>query len=290
MKEILYRAVNLEQLVRTNPEVFDFSKLEINDKIKLLQKEPSFYLDKINVDISIDDKVHIITLIKNKAVQKKFELTPIEINKIRPASYMLLLNHNFHKYITKEKFLELAKCDQQELFTIHPDWVIQNIDKPPILTSERLQAIAKRKPEFIDTHIKNISEYSTTALFWVKMIKYDKKYEDLFIINTKTLMSKTEVRRVCRLIPRLIKKLNADIVYDSKLTCKEWITLINTIMLDSNKEFENWQFPDDIIEAFKLDLTSEVLSGKSKMTKRFQNSIKGVFKEKVEEDQIEMVI
>jgi hypothetical protein len=278
IENILKQAINLEELVKTNPELFDFSKLDIEDKAKLLDADTKFYMGRIPLGtLSLKDKAYLILRVKSKVFQKTISLTNEEVQKLIPSQYFEFLKQDFKRFIRKERFEDLSKFQQGEIFTMEPEWVIKNIDKVPKLTSDKLYEIACKKPSFIDTNITDFSGFSTSYLFWDRMIKYDKKYQDIFLKNTNTCITKTDVRNVCRTHPEVIKKLDKDILADSKLTCKEWVLLTNSIMNKNEKKFESWDFSDDLIGIFKLDLMAEMLTGKSKISKKFQSAMKNVF-------------
>ena len=154
-----------------------------------------------------------------------------------------------------------------------------------------MEGLARRKPSFVDSFVTDLSGYTTTMDFWRYMFKFNKnKYEPLFFKHTNTLTTKTEVRGLIRAHPRLIKDLTPDYTIDSKLTVKEWILLCNTVMNDNRNQkiFDGWEFPPDLQEAFKIDLTMEMLNGKSKLSKRFQTAMNKVLKkpeEVIDEDQ-----
>ena len=281
MNRILINAINLNKLVKTNPELFNLTILSLSNKIELLKRDPKFYIDRLyKKDPSLGDKVEIVLEVEDLNIQEKFKLTDEDIQNVDDRCYLNLLDLNFSKYIRKEKFKTLPKAHQVDIFLKEPEWALENLDKIPSFSSEKLSTLAHRKPAFVDKFIEDFSQYSTNAFFWQNMIKFNKKYIDVFLANTNTLITKTDVRQVCKCCPEIIKKLNVDIMDKSKLTCKEWILLSSSIIGVGHKTFKNWTFSDDMIDAFKLELTAEMLSGKSKMSKRFQYSMKNVFDDK----------
>jgi hypothetical protein len=281
MNRILINAINLNKLVKTNPELFNLTILSLSNKIELLKRDPKFYIDRLyKKDPSLGDKVEIVLEVEDLNIQEKFKLTDEDIQNVDDRCYLNLLDLNFSKYIRKEKFKTLPKAHQVDIFLKEPEWALENLDKIPSFSSEKLSTLAHRKPVFVDKFIEDFSQYSTNAFFWQNMIKFNKKYIDVFLANTNTLITKTDVRQVCKCCPEIIKKLNVDIMDKSKLTCKEWILLSSSIIGVGHKTFKNWTFSDDMIDAFKLELTAEMLSGKSKMSKRFQYSMKNVFDDK----------
>lgn len=289
MEYILKKIIKLDEVVKIHPELFDFSKLDIEDKAKLLDSNTKFYIDKIPVhNLPLRDKAYLLLRVKSKAFQKTVTMTVEEVHKLLPQQYLDFLKRDFKQYITKEKFEGLSRYQQGEIFTMEPEWVIENIEKTPKLTSDKLEEIATKNPAFIDKHIIDYSEFSTSYHFWIKMMKYNKKYEETFLKNTNSCITTADVRNVCRNKPELIKKLDKDILANSKLTCKQWVLLCNEIMGNNEKLFESWEFSDDLIDIFKLDLMAEMLTGKSKLSKRFQNAVKYIFEK--EEDETETVV
>lgn len=291
--EILAKIIDLVKLCKSQSDLFKFSKLHIDDKIRLLKSDPKFYFDKIITDkLSLADKVHIlysINNLKSPYIIDNLILTPDEVKSLNQASYFKLLKVDFKRYIDLERFKNLSKHSQADLFCYEPAWVIANIGKSPKLTSDTLVSISARKPSFIEEYITDFSNLATVEQFWENMFKYNKKYEDIFINNTKSLITKTDVRSVIRARPSLIKKLNLDIICNSKLSCKEWILLCDGVMSQryNLKFFKDWEFSDDMKEAFKLELTAEILSGKSKLSKRFSSAMSDLLKNNTEDEKNE---
>jgi hypothetical protein len=290
-EHILIKAIDLENLVKTNPELFDFSKLNIEQKASLLSSNTKLYMGKIPLDkLSLKDKAYLVLNVGSKTFQKTVVLTDEEVQQLLPIQYFEFLKVDFKRYISLKKYEDLNKWQQSEIFTSQPEWVVENVKKIPKLTSEKLWELAHKKPAFIDKHISDYSGFSLYAGFWECMIKYNKKYEEIFLRNTHSCATKTDVREVCRKYPEIIKKLDKDILSNSKLTCKEWVLLCNAIMNKNEKKFETWDFSDDLIGIFKLDLMAEMLTGKSKISKRFQSAMKNVFDKEKEENEAEAVV
>lgn len=288
VRVILGKALDVETLVRSNPGLFDFSKLDVKDKVELLKADAKFFMDKIDVTaFSPSDKVYVLLNSKNKGLVGLITLTDDELAKVPDNQYGELVRKHFSKFMRKERFPKLLKSDQQEIFLQEPAWVLAHVDKPPRLTSERLRNLAARKPSFVDTYIQDFSGFSTDDSFWISMIKFNDRFKKVFLENTKTLITKTQVRAVVWKYPDIIKMIDEDTLVNSKLTGKEWVLLISTIMEAKEDVFEDWQFPDNIAEMMKLDLMAELLNGKANMSVRFQNAMKGVFKPKDKEEENE---
>jgi hypothetical protein len=63
-------------------------------------------------------------------------------------------------------------------------------------------------------------------------------------------------------------------------------------MGNNEDKFKDWEFSDEVKELFRMDLMAELLNGKSTLTKRFQNAMKGVFgntEEETEDEDTTMV-
>jgi hypothetical protein len=144
----------------------------------------------------------------------------------------------------------------------------------PKFTVDNLFFLSKRNQKLVDTYITDFSKLSTNCSFWINMIKYDKKYEDIFITNINSVITKTDIRAVCKEFPHIIKKLDIDILGNSKLSCKEWLLLANSVIYNNPEMFKEWEFNDDLKEAFKLDLTAEMLNGKSSVSRNTQSAMK----------------
>src|SRR5690606_21802795 len=112
--------------------------------------------------------------------------------------------------------------------------------------------------EMVDKYVTDFSDVATTVGFWRSMIKHDPKYKSIFLRNTKSLITKTDVRGVIRSFPGLIKELDEEIIANSKLTVKEWVLLCDSI--SGHKDLEGWEFSDEMKEIFRLDSLADLLS------------------------------
>jgi len=281
-RRILSKVLDFKLLIKNNPELFNLTKLSIVDKTDLLNEDPNFYSTIIKTDeSSLNDRVYYLLNLNSKKLTNKIKLSQVELKSLSNHNYISLLRKNFIKYALKERISNLPRFEKIEFFMKNPQWFMENkINYRPKLTMIRLESISKNNPKFIDTYITDFSEYLTSEYFWRYMLKYNKKYEDIFLLNTKTLDNKTSVRSIIRLHPHLIMKLNENIIQNSKLTVKEWILLISSVISETKNKniFKNFQFSKEIIEIFKLDLTSELLIGKSKSSKPLSHAMKNVFK------------
>lgn len=282
--EIIAKIIDIPKLMDTQPNLFNFNKLNITDKIELSNSAPDIFLKKIIAHgLAPWEKARIIARTDNRDIEAALTFDDNELAKINHKDYLEILDVNYKKYIRKEKYERFNKIIKAKYFLIDPEWVMQNGFDIPTLTTSRLIALAQDNPSFIDHHVIDFSELSTNWLFWNKMISRDKKYIDVFIKNTKSLTTKTEVRNVLRSYPEIIKKLDANILQDSKLTVKEWLLFSDSLIKDAPEKFKNWEFSVEVKEEFKLALTSELLQGKSKLSTRLRSSLQ-ILKEEQDEN------
>lgn len=281
--ELIRRYIDIEKLVKSNPELIQFNKMSTDELGILLESNPSFYTPYLIPLIdTVSRKIIILSYLSNtndKTVRKMFSLTESEILEINNIQYHSLLRSDFITYFRKEKFDKLSKSIQSEIFLNSPNSFLKKLNFIPKLTIDTLNALSRKYPKFISDYNIDFTDVSTSSYFWIKMIKHNKKYEDIFMYNTKSVTTKSDVRYVIKTFPRLLKKLDNNILQDSKLTVKEWILLSNSVMKSNIKEFKDWSYPSEVKEILKIDLMAEVLSGKSKITKISQNAISNITKE-----------
>lgn len=287
---ILGKSVKLRNAFKTNPELFDLSLLTISDYANLIKYDQSTYLDIIaplvtKPDNKITILFHLGSSTKYKKSRDRFALHPDEVDRLSNAFYFQLLKSDFDKYIKKERFEKLSKHDQSNFCLQKPQWFFDNFAILPKLTANNLFELAASEPQFVDTHVTSYTGVTTYSGFWLNMIKHDAKYEDVFLANTKSLVSKTEVRTVLRRHPKLVKKITEDVIANSKLKVKEWVLLCDELIRSNKQLFNNWKFSDEMKELLRMDLTVEILTGNSKVSVRSQNAMNKVIKiEKVEDD------
>jgi len=273
---ILSRIIDVSKIIDQHPELLDFTKLSYYEKVELLKiNVKTFFklLDIENADAAL--KVEILATNKLRTIHTKVVIEENEIESLKNDIYSRLLKIDFKKYVRKERFLKLSKTEQATWFVEAPEWYVENVKEVPQLTSDKLYTLSARHPKFVDIYIKDFSNYCTNDTFWINMIRYDEKFGDIFLANTKTLVNQTEVRRVMYRYPLLVKKLDANIMADSKLTTKQWVLLVEQLK-KSFKELKDWDFSDEVREAIKLDLTADMLTGKTKTSKRFTGVMKRI--------------
>lgn len=291
LQEVLKKCVDLDVLYQSHPELFDFTDLSLTEKMQLLMHDAKTFYDKvIGKGFSPSDKVSILLKVKNKFIQSRIIIDEDDIDKMSLNAYARLLESDYSRYIRIEKFKKINNYDRVEWFLKEPQWFIDNLPNDvQSFTMERLTRISYNKASFIDSYITDFSHYSTSDIFWINMIKYDSKYLDIFLENTKTLITKTDVRQVCRQFPQILKNITPENIEDSKLTKKEWVLLSREIIKKNPKVLKGWEFSDEMKESFKHDLMVEMLNGKSKVTKPFTRAMDAVINDKEiekEEDDI----
>jgi hypothetical protein len=283
---ILSKTIDIEKLLVSNPKLFNFSKLEPFEKIELLRYNAKLFADKIDIsEISAKDRALLIIQSDKKVAHLEIEFTDDELRNLPGEYYVQLVKINFTKYIRKDIYDKLCQRYKRIIFSYNPKWVMTNSDKIPKMTSAILTELAYNDPKFVGEFIKDFSDISVGTEFWRIMISHDEAYKEIFIKNTNSCVTKTDVRSIIYLYPELIKKLDTDILANSKLTCKEWLLLADLIITRNDDLFENWKFSDDMVETFRLDLMAEMLNGKSKLSTRFQNAMSNVFDSKDTENE-----
>lgn len=286
VKKILEKTVNLKKVFRAYPEFFELKKLDFHEKIVLLQNDYKLFSNYIDLNnLTVDERAHIIVNNYNVSfLQNGVSLDKDEVPKITNRHYLLkLIRKDIGKYLTAESFGRLYKDEQQDLFLENPEVVCAALGYTPKLTSNIVYALSFDNPKFIDQHVSDFSKISTSAEFWFNMFKFNRnKYRGVFLDNMKTLLNKTELRNVFRKNPSFIKCLTIDNITNSKLTIKEWLLLIKFLLEQYPSTFDGWSFSKEHIEVFQLDLTAEMLMGKSKTSSHLQRAMARIFGQKDE--------
>lgn len=267
----------IDELFIAHPEYFDLAKLTPAQKADVLHNNAKLYVDHIAaLKLNQNDKLTILTWSNRTPaiISKKITFSDIELKKLTISQYMKLIKHNFDIYIRADIYNSMTKDKQSAVFEMNPGWVIKTTGVMPKLTQNVLNTIAYKSPKLIEEHCTDFTKISTNSWFWENMIEYDSKYEQIFISNTRSCSTKTDVRTVIKQFPRLIKLLTLDIIDDSKLTGKEWALLIDLVMRQNAKEFVGFKLPDDITEYLDFDLSVSILKGKG--SKRLQKATKNL--------------
>lgn len=287
---ILARTLDLIKLFAKSPDLFDLSRLSITDKIDLLSSHFSLFDSVFDVTAFTGaEKLQVLLRSKNKKLTSKIILSDDDLDSVSADEYYSLLITDFKAHIRPHLFQKLGKHEREDIFLRYPEWVVENVGEAVKLTSARLEKLTTHRPDFIDQFITDFSAITTTERFWINMISYNgAKYVPIFLNNTRSLMNKTFVRQVVWHYPEIIKKITPETFVDSKLTVKEWVLLIDSVSdyRHNKKVFKDWEMSPELIEAIRYDLTAELLNGKSKLSTRFQNSMKSVLapKDGVNED------
>jgi len=290
LNDVLTKILDINKLFTEHPEYFSLNNLMLDEKVVLINSNPEVYFDTLVKNLHPSEKLYLLKNITNKIYLKKLEFSDEEIKKLNKSDLGLLVKTNVKKYLKVDIYNKMSNAAKVEIFLIDKNWVMNNIKEIPKLSEGNITELARQDPEFIDKNISDFSKYSTTHRFWNYMIKHDGKYRKIFLSYADTISTKTEVRSIVYSHPTIIKELDQNNIITAKLTCKEWIYLINDVMESKPLVFKDWQFSDDLAEVLKLDLTSEMLTGKSKLSTRFQNLMKKFFKKPEEaEDETQIV-
>jgi hypothetical protein len=287
--KILSKTIDLEKVFRSNPGIFNLESLDLYDKIALLDKDPGVYSRYLDVrTFEPEDRVIALLSLRQTRITKLISFTDEELKKLSGDFYNRLVSKDF-RYIRAERFPYMNKNDQREIFLNYPQWVLDNFPEPPKFTSTLLSSISFKNPKFIDDyHLDILKQSKTTYDFWISMIKFNPvKYKDLFLKNTNTITTKSQVRAVFNKHPGLVKDLTPEIIQDFKLTVKELVFLIDRIIKDQPKAFKGWKMSAEMTDALQFDLTSEILNGKSNMSGRFKTVMKQVFEEEINKEVVE---
>jgi hypothetical protein len=277
--EILISIFDVDSALMQTPNLFDFKSLPTQYRIELLSMDYARFSKFIDTSLlSVNEKVSII--LQNTAREKALGLTEANLVQLVRTSLGRLQYGSLVKvlpeYIRKDLYKHLCQTDQICYFINHPEWVIENIPECPKLRRCDIDGLAQTAPSFIDTYVKDFSQLSTSSRFWVSMINHSTRYRDIFLNNTHSCGTKTDVRQVMYRCPGLIKMVTADIIKNSKLSSKEWVMLIKRVMDDNPSVFSQWQLSDELVELLRVDITAEVLNGDSAMSVQFRNVMKSV--------------
>lgn len=276
---ILKKTINIGKLFASSPNLFDLSKLDLNDKISLLVADEKTFRNIIKIqDFSPSDKAwSIVNYINSKASRKltsQITMTDEELAALSSQEYTSLVLFDT-KYIRPALYNTLSVQAMRKFFKQNPEWVVENIGSIPKLTSDILVSLAQNNPAFIDKHVTDFSELSTEAFFWQLMIAYDKKYKQIFMNNTKSVKTKTDIRSLINLHPDIITLIDNNVLTNSELTCKEWVFIISSVINDDR--LKGWRLPAETVELMKLDLAAEVLTGTSTRSVQLRNAMNKIF-------------
>lgn len=259
----------------------DLNRIAPQDWVTLLREDVKSFLPLLNsLDNSLNVRVQVISEIGNY-IADRIALTTEEIPLIPRDLYTRLLEQKGLKYFNPESVEALPTRDKQSIFLSHPVDFLDKVGYIPKLSSRSLDVLARNHPDFIDEHFDEIVKDAVTdSTFWGRLIRYDKKFKLRFLENTKTLDNKTSFRQVVRTYTDIVKLVKVEHLIDSKLTNKDWALFLNEIILteqsDEQSVLKGWSLPNDILAELEMGLSSEVLSGKSTMSKRVGKSMKTI--------------
>lgn len=274
-KEILISTLDLDELLSTQPGIFDFSKIAIGEKIHLIVSHPKVFLKFFDLSKLPHDEKSQVILNCGESVIEKLEITEQDLGLLSTHAYLKLLRINFDEYIRESIYHKLNRADQFEIFKINPKWVLGVTKTLPNFTLKNLKELVRDRTNLIDEYITDFSQYSTDYYLWQDLIEYKPAYKSVFLKNQKTCLTKTDIRMVFKKYPDLIKKLDKDLIENSKLTSKEWVLLIDSITKETRnkKVFANWKMSEELIEELKLGATVDILANTTTSTKRFKNAL-----------------
>ena len=274
ISQALSKCINLHSLFLTDEKLFDLSKLGKDDIVTLLDADPIYFSKKVP-NLCEKDKAYIFS----KLTPEDRKLSGITLSKeelIRATpEIQRCLSYESVEFLTVEFFNRLSSYEKNEMSLRYPEWAMGNPDVCKLkFSANNLLTLAKSNPKFIDDTIKDFSKVSTCCRFWKCMFKYDKKYLGIFIKNTKSLITKTDVREIIRSYPEIIKLIDQEVLDNSKLSIKELLLLSTGIISSHPKIFSNWDFSPDLKESFRLGVMVELLNGKSKNTSHLKGAVK----------------
>lgn len=284
---LLLKATNIRDIATKYPTEFNFQTLSNVERSYIVADAPE--LAKQMNFLVLRDKVRLMLGLSKTAMRKSgLTLTDEEVESLSDQDYVSLVTQDWKKYFDYERFKKLGLRAKAKLFVESPRALLAfSGSVPEGLTSDNIYSIADKNIWLFDEdYITDFSKFTTDAEFWLKLIKADyNKYAPIFMKNLKTCKTATEIRRVIELYPQIIKLMDDDTAVNSNMTAKQWAMFIRRLKTKTRtaKILEDWNVPETLQEAIRLDIMSEVLSGKSKLTKVLQTAIDAVLTEKEEE-------
>lgn len=285
--DILRYAIDLGELIKDQPELFNFDGICLNDKINLCLDYPEL---KPHLKITANDRLHA-TLVLNATQLKSSGLyaDKQDIIDSNDSLYVALVAKS-KTYFDIERYRKCSDRAKGELFTLVPKKVLDEKEPVPRLISSNNMYLLSNSNIWVfkDGHITDFEKYKTDSAFWNNLLANDYKFfSPIFIANLKHMTLATDVRRVFDRFPELFKLLDENVIVDTPLTPKQWALFINS--KKGSTKLKDWVIPAEFKEAVRLDIMSDVLSGKSKLSKVLQNAISDVLKEEENEESSEEV-
>jgi len=272
---------DIVELAKSQPELFSFTNLSLSEKIALLNNVPEV-ASKIKFS-SIGEKVYAIEGV-NVSASKLITLTTKELEVLSDAQKSRLMAKDPKKYFDIDLYKGMGVRAQGNLFAQIPKRILDaGQPVPSKLTSGDLSTLIQSNKWVFDKHITDFTGFSTYANFWLKLIKHDEKFKEVFIKYASTCSTKTDIREVIRKHPDIIKLLTVDNIAKSKLTVKQWALFIAG--MSEKNALSDWEMDDTLREVMMLDLTAEMLTGKSTQSKQLQRAINKLKKQEEEKEE-----
>jgi len=270
--------MDIETMLRDEPEKFNFGKLGLDAKLHLLREHFGIFASHIRPFlIEPEEKIHALCVIKKSLAKKYINVSEEELMQVNDEVYSLLVNHNCRgEYLRLEKFLKMKREPQRLTIVTHPSWALDHVpDVESYLTSGMLRQIINEDVSLIDK-ITDFSKLSTCWVFWRSVLRHNINYVDKFFEYNKNVVTKTDVRVVVREFPEIIKMLDTDRIEKSKLNVKEWALLIQQVMSNRKYEkfFRGFEFSKDFVEFLKLEASYSILSGAITGSTRTRSALK----------------
>lgn len=286
----LLQAIDLRVIIDKHPELINLKKLALGQKMSLLT-EDNQTLTKLILSSTIltaKEKLYIVCEFSKKFCKdNNIFLTKSDIDLLGDSDYGRLLDKDFGNYFIPEKWKKMSAFRKGDIFIKNAEYFFKNKIDYPGLTKFQLSRLC---PSLIDQYFteEQIKKVKPNSTFWIRMIRYDPiKYEPMFIRCLKIMPTSTDIREVFYSYRKLIKVLKITDIENTKLSLKQWVLLFKNIVSSETKEtrrtprgkkscdsiFNNWQFDSKFVEEMELGLTLEMLDGKSKASKQFQNAM-----------------
>lgn len=270
VNSILSRCIDLEKLHTSNPELFDFSKLDIRAKIELLEYSYEIFSELLKpCTWSVNDRAYLCLRMPKRI--KSINFTEDEIMSIGFDSYYSdLLNHDFRKFISVRKYESCNNAEKFSIFARFPDWVIKNSTVPKI----NLPQLRGLSASFIDRYV-DFTEISADYTVWDSLIKHNPaKYIPLAAKLHSKIYNITEFRLLVATYPEIVSHITPALISSSKYSSKLWVYILKDAAGPDKKKL---QLQPGIEEEIRFGLTAEILSGKSQKSKQLTSAMRQIF-------------
>lgn len=246
--------------------------------VELIRQTGSQFYEKFDIN-TVHVYTRVLLLDENiPGAEEHIVFTDAEINSMNDQAYLQLLEIDFAKYQNLKNISKRSNDFKAELYSINPAYITDN--KVEVRFSARmLRQISRDNKSFINQHLDNLDFTTTCAMFWEYMgiSSATGPVVDKFIKYIHTLPVQ-DIRILIGRYPRLLNNLTIDVVDNSRLTCKQWLNLIKSVKSHSHirKSAQQVVISTDVLEHLKFGLTTELLSGKSKLSTHVKNAIKNI--------------